>query len=424
MLVAVKSFGCQLNQAEGESLKRQLVERGFRISEGIREGGSSPVAYVANSCCVTSQAAAKLRKNVRRIRRKHTGTEIIFTGCYAKHLAGRVKEVLPEVDTVFPDGEKEQVPSYLETNYRPGGPENRLNGEEFNTRKFYKIQDGCQEFCTYCIVPYVRPELWSRDPGKIKADVEKMTQEGDYNEIVLTGAHLGAYGEERKDDFNLQKLLAEIARIDPDCRIRLSSLEPQDVSPQIIDLVGKTEVFCNHLFLPLQSGSDRILKRMGRKYRREKLLEIGDKCYEIDPQFSLNSDLMVGFPGETKKDFEATVALVDELRLANLHVFRYSERPGTPAAGMEDKVHSRTAKVRSKKLREKGKSMANEFAQNLVGRRGEVVVEKKLSSGQWFGYSERYFPVWVTGDCCRGESVKVDFEASENGRLFARKVGI
>ncbi len=416
MKVNVDTFGCRLNQAESETLQRRLLEEGFTLVGDYEKTD----VYVVNSCCITKAAAARLRKQVRRVRRENPGAKIIFTGCYANLLGEQTSDKLPEVDVNFPGDEKLKLPAYLRKHYCDFPPDGgKKEGVRFKTRKFYKIQDGCSEFCSYCIVPHVRTNLWSRKKEAVLEDLKRL--EADYNEVVLTGVHLGLYGRGLTSEITLFDLLQEIDRLAPNFRVRLSSLEPQDLSEELLDLIATSSNFCNYLYLPIQSGSNDVLARMGRKYRREDLLKIRETCDSYDDSFALNADLMVGFPGETEEDFLQTVNLLKNMRLSRAHVFRYSERPGTEAAQLNDKLHSKVKRERSEQLRGVAADLRKKFARKWNDREVEVVIEGQ-SKGKWCGYTEHYLPATVEGDCQRGEAVRARVHSAAGAELRADKI--
>ncbi len=417
MLVAIKTFGCLVNKSEEEKLKSRLIEQGFGLTWDCNRAD----ICIINSCCITTSAAAKIRKEIRRVRRDNPTVELIFTGCYAKLLKNKAAGVVHQADKIIFNTDKTGVVEYLSAKYSASADLHKKSFDrQFNTRKFLKIQDGCREFCAYCIVPYVRTKLWSRPVEDILEQIDRWTAE-EYKEIVLTGIHLGNYGKEQSSGINFLELLKRIEQASPNCRIRLSSVEPQDVTEELIELIATSQTFCNQIYLTVQSGSNRVLERMGRDYRGEDLLRIKQNCQKFSQEIFLNADLMVGFPGERENDFEQTMEIAKSLQLARAHIFRYSDRPGTVASSLDDRVEDRVSKQRSRRLHKLLELLAQRQALKLIGREVEIIAEYQDDSGCWFGYSEQYLPARLPGTARRGELIRGTVEAVEQQQLLVRR---
>lgn len=420
MEVGVKTLGCKVNQYESESLQEELLSYGFDV---VDPEENTPDFFILNSCSVTVSAQAKGRKLARRFRRKNEESTIVFTGCYAELSGDELEEELPEVDYIVGNSDKDGIPQLL---LREAGPANMPegNGEcrvAFRSRKFLKIQDGCRDWCTFCIVPHTRPELDSMKPEDVLHQIRVLSEDEGYGEIVLSGVHLGDYGIDLDRDYRLTDLVRDIAEQPLDCRVRFSSVEPQDVTHEMIDIIVDSDRFCNHLHLPIQSGSTPVLENMQRNYDREYLFELADYCREQDPDFALNTDVIAGFPGETEDDHEKTRELVEEICFSRMHVFRYSERPGTAGEKMDDQVHSKVRKRRTKELIELGEELEERWAKRFEGTTDTVLVEDRKIDGAPGGYTQYYLPARLDTDVPANQQVEVKLGSFE-GDFFRADV--
>ncbi len=416
MKIAVKTLGCRANQAESESLMNRFIELGFDLVAP----DANPDVFVLNTCSITTAAEATARKLVRRLKKNNSELKVIFTGCYAKLAQDEISDSLPEIDYLFPGQRKREIPGFIRdsSDFVSGMGEAGIN---FRTRKFLKIQDGCRDFCSYCIVPYIRNELKSMPLRRVLEEVVRLVEEEKYTEIVFTGIHLGQYGVDFAGDAgNLETLVRKIENISfsHEVRFRLSSLEPQDASKRLIEKISTASKFCDHLHLPLQSGSDKILQRMGRSYNKREYLDTIEKCRSYDSDFAISTDLIVGFPGETEADFKQTLDTVEEAEFSDLHVFRYSKRPGTRAATFKDEIPGDIAASRSKKLRSLGKKQAQEYARRFIGSQARVLVENYTSEKYCRGYSSYYLPVKISGSYGKGTVVETVIDDFRDGELF------
>lgn len=284
-------------------------------------------------------------------------------------------------------------------------PRDGITGFCGRTRAFLKVQEGCQEFCSYCIVPYARGPMRSRPGDDVLREASRLAKAG-FAEIVLTGTHLAAYSWAGWD---LCTLLKELEGIQGIRRIRLSSVEPLDVTQALIEAMAQSPKVCHHLHLPLQSGSDRILEKMNRKYSTRYFKQLVSSLRNLMPEIGISTDVMVGFPGETDEDFEYTRSMVKECGFSRLHVFRFSPRPGTPAACMEDQVPAKVKSARAAQLIADGKQLAIDFARRFVGQPMEVLVEEERDEGgNLLGFTSNYIRVSFPGsDRLIGQIVKV-----------------
>ena len=366
---------------------------------------------IINTCTVTQKASMQSRQAVRQAIRSNPGACIVVTGCYAQtepneidkingvhHIIGHAdKSKIPEMVL-----SKEQAPCprrvwkniFFESNFEQTPAATSGN----RTRPFLKIQDGCDSFCTYCIVPYARGRSRSMPIKNVLENIKQFQRAG-FHEVVLTGVHLGAYGLDLSQKTGLAELLHRIGDTHPIDRVRLSSIEPHELTDELIQLVANADIFCHHFHLPLQSGDDSILKKMHRPYTRSLFRNLIVKINELLPDAAIGVDTLIGFPGETEKAFENTYSLIHELPVTYLHVFPFSARNGTPASKYPQQVDSKTIKARCKKMRSLGLEKKNAFYRKFIGKSVEILIEDKRdrSTGLLKGISSNYIPVYVTG---------------------------
>ena len=367
--------------------------------------------YVINTCTVTNLADRKSRQFIRRAKSINPDAVVAVTGCYAQMDSEKVAEI-PGVNVVAGTNEKSKLIDYIEEHLAENNPsegdvschikdyndldsyesDGIITAMESRTRAFIKIQEGCNRFCTYCIIPHARGRVRSRDEGEIIREATGLVERG-FKEIVLTGINTALYGDEYKG-FALAELLQKIDEIPGDFRVRLSSLEPTVVSRDDVISVLDSKRLCPHLHLSIQSGSDKILKSMGRRYNREEYLEIVKSLRERDPSFGITTDIIVGFPGETEEDFQDSLDMVRKAKFSKVHVFRYSPRKGTPAADMENQVSSEEKSRRAKLLIEEAERISKEFLESTKETVVRVLLEEK--KGTYIaGYSDNYTRVYV-----------------------------
>jgi threonylcarbamoyladenosine tRNA methylthiotransferase MtaB len=345
------------------------------------ESAAAPELIVVNTCTVTGMADAKVRKTLRKARREHPTALIAVTGCFAQ-LTNQAAPPPAGADIVFSPKNLAPIAEFLRQ-------KNILNGVSWSehatqsyfaehTRAFLKIQDGCDCFCSYCIVPFVRPTLWSRRPEEVIAAINGLSERG-YKEVVLTGIHLGFYGRERRDgDGSHATLAALLAKIETNCginRVRLSSIEVNEASDELVNLMARSSMICRHLHLPLQSGDNDILKRMNRRYSADSFLNRVNDIRKKIPDIGLTTDIIVGFPGETEEQFERTCEAVESIEFAKVHVFRYSSRPGTRAAEFDAPVPPNVASERARRLIRVGNAAAIRYKRAFIGKTLDALVE-------------------------------------------------
>jgi threonylcarbamoyladenosine tRNA methylthiotransferase MtaB len=419
------TLGCKVNQYETEYVRQGFERLGYRKAGD----GEAVDLCVVNTCTVTAESEAKSRKIIRRLAKAHPQAKIIVMGCFATR-APAAAAALPGVVDVVAD--KRELPDLLARRGLLDVPAGIARFEN-RRRAYVKVQDGCRMKCSYCIVPNVRPHLWSRPATEVLDEVRRLLASG-HREIVLTGVHLGDYGKGESGFGDLPAvqspnaltlLLRQIADLPGDFRIRLSSIEAGEVTAELIDLMAeRRQRICPHLHLSLQSGSDAVLRRMNRRGTARQFV---DRCREIQAALdcpALTTDVIVGFPGETEADFAATCRVVEKVGFAKVHVFRFSPRQGTPAADMTGQVTERIAMRRAEELGELGETLRAECLQTLLGRRLRVLVEMRMADrpGWMGGTSDRHAPVAVPGGPEQiGQFVHAVGQRVENGWIWPAK---
>jgi threonylcarbamoyladenosine tRNA methylthiotransferase MtaB len=392
MRIAFTTLGCKINQYETERMRVDLVQEGNTIVPFDDDAD----VYIINTCSVTAKADSQCRRIIRTAAERHPGARIVVTGCYAETQADEIKKI-PNISLVMGNSFKSNTLHHL--GHQPAAKHHlgrSLITVQERTRAFLKIQDGCDNYCSYCSVPFARGRSRSVEPQDVLREFDRLVQAG-YPEIVLTGIHIGVYGNDLAAKYNLTNLLASLCDRKGDTRIRLSSIEPNEVTDGIIDLIGKG--VCRHLHIPLQSGDDGILAVMNRKYTSHFYRELLDRIVRQVPGMALGADVMVGFPGEDERAFQNTVDLIQNSPLTHLHVFSYSRRPGTVAAGMKHQVPEQVKKERNELLRAMGAEKSLLFRNNNTEKKIQVIVEDKQDSesGLFTGLTDNYIRVKIQG---------------------------
>jgi len=417
------TLGCKVNQYETREIE-ELLERGGLACAA--EGAAADLVVV-NTCIVTAEAARQSRQAVRRLARENPGARLVVTGCYA---TGPERGDLEAIDGIaLVAGDKDDLQRRLaqelglDADSLPRGI-SRFAG---HTRAWVKIQDGCDQFCTYCIVPHARPKLTSRPAGEVVDEVRRLCASG-HREVVLSGIHLGRYGEDLGLPGALPELVERLAGLGQLGRVRLSSIEAPEVTGALLDVMAAhRDRVCPHLHLPLQSGDDGVLRAMGRPYTAAEFLERVARARDLVPHLALTGDVIAGFPGESDAALERTCEVVLRAAFSRLHVFPYSPRAGTPAAEMADQVPAGEKRCRAERLRQLGRELATEFAARLVGRRVTVLVEQvtgNAGGAHAEGFDEHYVRTHVAlaagAAARRGDLLAVRADASDGGTLVGR----
>lgn len=383
MKVSLQTLGCKVNFAEMVELGDRLARVGFTVSES--DDGAD--VCVINSCTVTAQADRKLRTMVHGLRRRHPNAHLILTGCHVDNPHPRVSAV-PNVDAAFPNARKREIFDYLTANFTPDAG---AGSTSFGRSRFFlKVQDGCNHRCTYCIVWRTRGVSRSDDERVLIGRARQAVADG-YGEVVLTGVDLGAYGRERSQ--TLASLVRQLLDAIAPARLRLSSVNANDFTPELVELTAAPR-FCRHLHIPLQSGSDQVLKRMGRLYRRRDYLDLVAALRRQVPDMAVTADVIVGFPGESGVDFADTEAVAADAGLSGLHVFRYSPRAGTAAPRLGVPVDDPITRQRSQRLQAQAERQRLAYEARFLHRELEVVWDRRLPT-RTRGLSDNYITVYA-----------------------------
>ena len=429
---AIVTLGCRLNQADSALLCDRLAKAGFKIVE--EDGEDSPNLIIVNSCIVTATAARKTRQTLASLRRKHPYAYIVLTGCAAEADPDEAADS-SDYDILLTNADKDKLETMLERRFNISpekGVHNLLSKDKkiftegacsvypFKTRANLKIQEGCENFCTYCIVPHVRGPERSRSKKETLQDFKQLIEHG-YKEIVLTGVNICNY---RDGNTDIAGLLDEMLDFNGDFRIRLSSTEPGPVIPELIRRIAENSRLCNFLHLPLQAGTDKTLKKMGRKYTCADYRAMVETAREQVPGIHIGSDWIVGFPGETDRDFDNSCKFIESMHFSNLHVFPYSPRKGTPAAEMPGRVPIERIMERL----ERAKAIKNEaimaFAHGLIGQQETVLAERQCSEDLYEGLSSNFARIRfrakenVTGQFCKVQICSVSEEGVIGAKLL------
>lgn len=416
MKAAFHTLGCKVNQYETEALTEQFKKLGYEIVDETEYAD----VYVVNTCTVTHVSDRKSRQYIRRMKNLNPKAVVAVTGCYVQASHEEV-EKLPEVDIIAGTNEKANLPEYIEEFLKTGKKQSHvlpyeeltsyvetgaITSMESKTRAYIKIQEGCNRFCSYCIIPYARGFVRSRKPSDILNEAKTLIDAG-FREIVLTGINTALYGTEKgfesdMDDekssemTGIEKIIYLLDKLDGDFRIRLSSLEPTVVDNEYVKRLLKYDKLCHHLHLSVQSGSDSVIERMNRHYSRNDYLEIVDVLREFDPEYGITTDIIAGFPGETEEEFEDSLKIIDEAEFLKVHAFPYSRRRGTKAYDMPDQIDERIKKTRTKKLMEQGEIISNGFLHRNIGKKRRVLFEEfDNRTGCITGYTDNYIKVYV-----------------------------
>ncbi|MFP4026530.1 MAG: tRNA (N(6)-L-threonylcarbamoyladenosine(37)-C(2))-methylthiotransferase MtaB [Candidatus Brocadiia bacterium] len=410
----VETFGCRSNQYDSQRLREALQEVGLQGASNTRNTD----LIIVNTCTVTHTASRKARRRLRELVRECPQSKVYATGCYAS----ADPEELGEIEGLAGVYGREQWEELLEAATGEKAHDSRRVKGDFGIRSFtgrsralLKVQEGCDFFCAYCIVPFVRGEPRSRPLQEAVKEAQRLISRG-FREIVLTGIHLGLYGRDRPDDENLPNLVRSLADLPGLERLRLSSIEAVEVDELLLKAMEHPSV-CQHLHLALQSGDDETLERMGRRYTSADFMERVGMIRDHLENPAISGDVIVGFPGETDKAFAKTMEVCRKVAFSRMHIFRYSVRPGTRAAEMPGQVHSRTAKKRSKQLRKLARQLSQEWAEQFVGRNVRVLLEEQKAPNCFTGYTDRYVRAEVRGQGSTDQVRHAEIRSARNSKL-------
>lgn len=414
----IVTLGCRTNQYESQAYRDQLEALGYT------EAKDKEVAdiCIVNTCTVTESADSSSRHAIRQLGRENRGSQLLVTGCFAERQPQAVQQ-LEGVTLVVPNAEKESLLSKIFP--KESLPEFSIKHFESHTRAFVKVQDGCNSFCTYCIIPYVRGRSRSRTPEDILKEVRNLIT-GGYKEIVLTGINIGdfdggvAKGEKPFTLANLIRLVDKEPGLE---RLRVSSIDPDEVDEDLADAILNGKTTCHSMHIVLQSGSNVILKRMNRKYTRQVFLETIDRLCKASPDFTFTTDIIVGFPGETDADFVDTLSVMREVKFAKVHMFPYSDRPRTRSMLMPNKVPNDVIKFRKQEVMRLSEKFAYELREQYVGRRMSILTESvdKDQPHRISGHTENFLMVWIeNADLPSNQLVEVELIANTPEGLIGR----
>ena len=395
--VAFITLGCKVNQYETNAMIQQFIEKAYKIVEHTEKAD----IYIVNTCTVTNMSDRKSRQMLRRVKELNTDAIVIACGCYAQ-VAKEELEKIEEIDLVLGNNEKKDIVQHVEKYLKSKIPEIQaedvMEQREFvefgdvtfteKTRAVIKIQDGCDRFCSYCIIPYARGRVRSRRPEHIISEITKIAEEG-IKEVVITGIHIASYGKDFKEDYALINLLEEINQIKGIERIRLGSIEPLLITEEFVNRLKKLEKICHQFHLSLQSGCDETLKRMNRRYTTEQFQEITKLLRKNFKDSILTTDIIVGFPGETDEEFNKTYSFLEQIKFYKMHVFKYSPRKGTKAAIMPNQIEGNKKEERSRKLISLSNKNQKEYNKSYVGKELEILFEEE-KNGFYQGHTKNY----------------------------------
>lgn len=406
--VAFHTLGCKVNFYDTEAIWQLFKNEGY---EQVDFENTADV-YVINTCTVTNTGDKKSRQMIRRAIRRNPEAIVAVTGCYAQTSPAEIMAI-PGVDMVIGTQDREKIIPLVKQFESDRQPINAVRNimktrtfEELDvpdfadrTRAFLKIQEGCNNFCTFCIIPWSRGLMRSREPLSVIAQAEQLVAAG-YQEIVLTGIHTGGYGEDI-EDYSLAKLLKDLDKVEGLKRIRISSIEASQITDEVIEVLKSSDKMCRHLHIPLQAGDDQVLARMRRKYTTAEFARKIERLHEIMPDVAITTDVIVGFPGETEEMFRDGYKFMEQMKFSEMHVFPYSKRTGTPAARMEDQVDEEIKNVRVHELIDLSEKMQLAYAQKFIGQVLEVIPERTYKgapdSGLYSGYSDNYVQLVFEG---------------------------
>lgn len=395
--VAFITLGCKVNQYETNAMIQQFLEKNYEIVEATKKAD----IYIINTCTVTNMSDRKSRQMLRKVKELNPKAIVVASGCYVQ-VAKEEIEQIEEIDLAIGNKEKKEIVTIIEKykreNKKQTALENVMEQKEYvefgqityteKTRAVIKIQDGCDRFCSYCIIPYARGSVRSRKPENVIKEIKKIAQKG-LKEVVITGIHIASYGKDFVDNYKLIDLLQEINKIEGIQRIRLGSIEPLLITEEFMNKLSKLEKICHHFHLSLQSGCNETLKRMNRKYTTEKFREIVERIRRYYADVILTTDIIVGFPLESSEEFQETYQFLEEIKFYKMHIFKYSPRKGTKAAQMEGQIDSKIKEKRSQKLIELSNKNEKEYHKKYIGQEIEVLWEEQ-KNGYYQGHTKNY----------------------------------
>ena len=428
MKVAFITLGCKVNQYESNAMCEEFIKHNYQIVDKEEKAD----ICVVNTCTVTNMSDRKSRQMLRRVKEINPQAIIVACGCYVQ-VAKDELEQMPEIDLVLGNNEKKEIVKYVEefiaNKQKIELVEDVMHQKEYidfgdvtfteKTRAVIKVQDGCDRFCAYCIIPYARGKVRSRNPESVISEIQKIAQEG-IKEVVITGIHVASYGKDFDNNYRLIDLLEDINKIDGIERIRLGSVEPLLITEEFLDRLTKLEKICHHFHLSLQSGCDETLKRMNRRYTTKEFKHIVDLLRNAYNDVILTTDIIVGFPEETDEEFNQTYQFLSEIKFYKMHIFKYSPRKGTPAARNKNQVDGNKKEERSNKLIELSNKNEEEYNKQLIGKKVSVLFEEE-KTGLYKGHTQNYILIYCNSEKdLSNKIIEVKCEKLENNQLFGK----
>lgn len=420
MKAAIHTLGCKVNIYESEYITNILKENGYQIVDF----DSKADIYIINTCTVTNTSDKKSEKMIKRARKQNKDAIIIAMGCHAQIKGDNI-----DADIIIGNKDKSKIISLIEEYQENKNKIKRIYNldnvsfedmyiSSFNshTRAFVKIQDGCDAFCSYCIIPYARGPIRSKDPKTVIKEITSLVENG-YKEIILTGIHTGKYGKDI--NYTFEQLLKDIIKIKNLYRIRISSIEINELTDPILDLIKDNKIIAKHLHIPLQSGSDKILKLMDRKYDLKFYKDRIEKIRKMIKDVSITTDLIVGFPNEDEKDMEDTLKFIKEIKFTKIHTFPYSKREGTKAASMENQIDETIKRKRVKTVLELSDQLEQDFYQSKLNETEEVIIEQ-TKDGKSYGYTSNYIKVEIDSPLKPNEVISVKINKVNNKKVTGK----
>ena len=427
MKVAIYTLGCKVNTYESEYALKEFIKRGYEITDFSDDKAD---VYLINTCTVTNTSDQKSRKMIRQARKKNSNAIVAAMGCFTQ-IRDNDNAIMDYVDVVIGNTDKSKIVDLIEEYIKnkkkilrikdvSNSSFDNMEMDNFNTRTraLVKIEDGCENFCSYCIIPYVRGKVRSKKPEKVMEEVKKLVSNG-YKEIVLTGIHTGHYGADL-DNYDFSDLLCELEKIDGLERIRISSIEIVELNDKFLEVLKNSKKIVNHIHIPLQAGSNHVLKLMNRRYDKAFYLEIINKIKEIRPNMAITTDVIVGFPNETEEDFNETLESVKKVNFAGGHVFPFSSRNGTPAAKMNGQLTKEEKHNRCKKLIALFDRQEELYYKKYVNKEVFVIPETYLD-GYLTGHTDNYLKVRFKGcEALVGKTIKIYIEEYNDKMLIGK----
>lgn len=425
MKVAVYTLGCKVNTYESEFVIKEFIKRGYTLTSFSDDTAD---VYLINTCTVTNTSDQKSRKMIRQARRKNKNAVVVAMGCFTQ-IRNNDNDIMDFVDVVIGNKDKSKIVDLTEKfikDHKKIANIEDINEADFDdmeinyfntrTRALVKIEDGCENFCSYCIIPYVRGRVRSKKPEKVLEEVERLAKNG-YKEIVLTGIHTGHYGADL-ENYDFSDLLRALEKIDGIDRIRISSIEITELNNKFLNVLKDSKKIVNHIHIPLQAGSNHVLKLMNRKYDKEYYLDKINKIREIRPDMAVTTDVIVGFPSETEEDFNETIEFVKKVNFAGGHVFPFSRRNGTPAAKMKGQLTKEEKHIRCKALISVFDSLEESYYKKHIGST-LIVIPENYEDGILTGHTDNYLKVKFSGcEELLGKEVEVKIDKYENKILL------